>query len=98
MSERIGKKISIVGFCWGCWEIWWIWKVLSNAKSGAGYSDSTVEVEDDEVGIVIELKCAENTRFDAVCRKALKQISDRQYEEALVDDGMKTIYRYGIAC
>lgn len=36
--------------------------------------------------------------FDIRCQEALKQIRDRNYEEILVDDGMKTIYRYGIAC
>ena len=74
------------------------WKVKSNAESGDGYSDIIVEVEDDEIGIVIELKYAENARFDAACEKALKQIRDNHYEEALTDDGMKTIYRYGMAC
>lgn len=29
---------------------------------------------------------------------AMRQIRDRHYEEILVRDGMKTIYRYGIAC
>lgn len=74
------------------------WKVKSNAESGDGYSNIIVEVEDDEIGIVIELKYAENARFDAACEKALKQIRDNHYEEALTDDGMKTIYRYGMAC
>lgn len=74
------------------------WKVRSNAESGDGYSDITVEVEEGEIGIVIEVKYAENARFDAACKKALKQIRDNRYEDMLVDDGMKTIYRYGIAC
>lgn len=74
------------------------WKVRSNAESGDDYSDITVEVEEGEIGIVIEVKYAENARFDAACKKALKQIRDNRYEDMLVDDGMKTIYRYGIAC
>ena len=74
------------------------WKVKSNAESGDGYSDISVEIEDKDIGIVIELKYAENAAFDNACKEALKQIHDRNYEEALVDDGMKTIYRYGIAC
>lgn len=74
------------------------WKVRSNTESGDGYSDISVEVEDKEIGIIIELKYAENAAFDIACKKALKQIHDRNYEDALVDDGMKTIYRYGIAC
>ena len=74
------------------------WSVMSNAESGEGYSDIIVEVEDEEIGIVIELKYAENADFDAGCRKALQQMKDRNYEEILIDDGMRTIYRYGIAC
>lgn len=74
------------------------WKVRSNAESGEGFSDILVEIEDLEIGIVIELKYAENAAFDAGCREALRQIREKNYEEALVDDGMKTIYRYGIAC
>lgn len=74
------------------------WKVRSNAESGEGFSDILVEIEDLEIGIVIELKYAENAAFDAGCRETLRQIREKNYEEALVDDGMKTIYRYGIAC
>ena len=73
------------------------WKVKSNAESGDGYSDISVEVEDRDIGIVIELKYAENAAFENACKEALEQIHDRNYEELLVDDGMKTIYRYGIA-
>ena len=74
------------------------WKVKSNAESGDGYSDISVEVEDRDIGIVIELKYVENAAFENACKEALEQIHDRNYEELLVDDGMKTIYRYGIAC
>ncbi len=74
------------------------WEVKSNAESGEGYSDISVEVEDKEIGIIIELKYAENAKFDAGCQEALQQIKDRNYEEVLINDGMKTIYRYGIAC
>ncbi len=74
------------------------WKARSDAESGDGYSDISVKVEDKEIGIVIELKYAENAAFDSACEEALKQIYDNNYEEALIDDGMTTIYRYGIAC
>ncbi|MDE7476940.1 MAG: PD-(D/E)XK nuclease domain-containing protein [Lachnospiraceae bacterium] len=45
-----------------------------------------------------QLKYAENAAFENACQDAIKQLKDRHYEEALLDDGMKTIYRYGIAC
>ncbi|MDE7417884.1 MAG: PD-(D/E)XK nuclease domain-containing protein [Lachnospiraceae bacterium] len=73
------------------------WTVKSNAEAGDGYSDISVEIEDQEIGFIIELKYAENAAFDDGCREALRQIKDRNYEEKLIDDGMKTIYRYGIA-
>ena len=65
------------------------WDIQSNAESGEGYSDITVEIESRGTGIVIELKYAENAAFDAACREALQQIRDRNYEE---------VRRYGIAC
>lgn len=74
------------------------WTVRSNAESGEGYSDISVEITDREIGIVIEIKYAENARLEEACQEALQQIQDRNYEERLVNDGMKTIYRYGIAC
>lgn len=74
------------------------WKVKSNAESGEGYSDISVEVEDREIGIMIEIKYAEKSAFDGACREALKQINDKNYEEMLIDDGMTTIRKYGIAC
>ncbi len=74
------------------------WDVQSNAESGDGYSDISIEIEDKGIGIVIELKYAEKAAFDTGCREALKQIKDRNYEEKLIDDGMTTIRKYGIAC
>lgn len=74
------------------------WEVLSNAESGDGYSDIIMKNEDRGIGIVIELKYAENADFDAACQEALHQIMDRDYEEILVHDGLRTIRRYGIAC
>ncbi len=74
------------------------WIVQSNVESGEGYCDIRVEVQEKEIGIIIELKYAENANFDLACQEALMQIQDKNYEEALIDDGIKTIYRYGIAC
>lgn len=69
------------------------WDVQSNVESGDGYSDVSIEIEDQETDIVIELKYAENVSFNTACREALKQINDQ-----LIDDGMITIRKYGIAC
>ena len=59
------------------------WNVRSNAESGDGYSDISIEIEDQETGIVIELKYAENASFDTACREArdewevLKEVSQQ---------------------
>lgn len=74
------------------------WNVKSNAESGEGYCDISVEVEDKGIGILIELKYAEKAAFDKGCKEALKQIIDRNYEETFSDNGMATIRKYGIAC
>lgn len=74
------------------------WAVRSNAESGAGYSDITVKIESREIGIIIELKYAEDASFDTACEKAMRQIREKNYEEVFLREGMKTIYRYGIAC
>ena len=74
------------------------WRVKSNADAGEGYSDISIEIYDSDIGIVIELKYAENASFDDACQEALKQIEEKNYAETLLDDGMKTIYKYGIAC
>ena len=55
-------------------------------------------MESEKIGIVIELKYAEDAGFDKACREALQQIQEKNYEDVLVEDGMETIYRYGIAC
>ena len=52
------------------------WSVSSNAETGEGYSDILIEIEDAMVGIVIELKYAENGTFEEGCRKALQQIEN----------------------
>ena len=74
------------------------WGISSNAESGEGYSDILVEIEDARTGIIIEVKYAENGKLEEGCRKALKQIEDNRYEETLLEDGMQTVIKYGIAC
>ena len=73
------------------------WDVSSNAESGTGYSDILVETED-EAGIVIEIKYAENGDFERACKEALRQIEEKGYEERLVEYGAEKIIKYGIAC
>ena len=74
------------------------WIVRSNRKSGEGYSDILIETDDTATGIVIEMKYAEDGNLQKAAEKALKQIESKQYEEALYDEGIEQILRYGIAC
>ena len=74
------------------------WLVKSNAESGEGYSDISVEIKNEKIGIVIELKYAENGAFDAACNEALNQIAEKKYTNYLHEEGMETIYRYAVAC
>lgn len=74
------------------------WSVSSNTETGEGYSDILVEIDDKELGIIIEVKYAENADFEAGCRKAMEQIEENCYEEKLVDAGMQRIFKFGIAC
>ena len=74
------------------------WIVTSNTESGDGYSDILVEAEDQGIGIVIEVKYAEEGKLDAACTEALEQISSLDYEDRLRQDGMDTVVRFGIAC
>ena len=74
------------------------WDVSSNAETGEGYSDILVEIENEKVGIVIEVKYAENNAMEAACNAALKQIECKKYEQKLLMDGAKKVFKYGIAC
>ena len=74
------------------------WDISSNAESGNGFSDILVEIEDRNIGIVIEVKYPDSSDLDAGCRQALKQIEETEYTARLEEDGMETIIQYGIAC
>ena len=74
------------------------WVVTSNVESGDGYSDILVELEDEGVGIVIEVKYAKNGNLEAGCREALEQIERMKYCDTLLEDGMEQVLKYGIAC
>ena len=70
----------------------------SNAESAAGYMDILLEIPSTKVGCVIEVKYAENGRYDQSCAQAMKQIAEGEYTQPLKQDGMHTIHQYGIAC
>ena len=72
------------------------WLVKSNAETGEGYSDIFIQTPE-RVGIVIELKYADDGNLEKACREALKQIEEKKYAQGLKRRSMKKIIRYGIA-
>lgn len=74
------------------------WIISSNMESGDGYSDIVIEIEKEELGIILEVKYAENGHFETACREALDQIENMRYDEKLQDEGIEKILKYGIAC
>ena len=74
------------------------WIVNSNKEAGDGFSDIIVRVDDDDVGMIIEVKYAEADKMEAECDKALQQIETKNYAEDLRIDGVKTILQYAVAC
>ena len=74
------------------------WLVKSNAESGIGYSDILIEIRKNRIGIVIEMKYAQDGNLEAACQDALRQIEEKSYEARLKEDGMRNIIKYGIAC
>ena len=72
------------------------WLVKSNAETGEGYSDISVQTPE-RLGIVIEIKYANDGNLENACAEALKQIEEKKYAEGLKRRGMKKIIKYGIA-
>jgi hypothetical protein len=74
------------------------WLVMSNAESEEEYSDILVEVPESRIGVVIEMKYAEDDKLEGRCTEALTQINSKHYDAHLLADGMQTVVKYGIAC
>lgn len=75
------------------------WEVSSNRESGSGFSDILIEIDDSDIGIVIEVKYSDDEdQLEKDCKEALKQIKDRDYTQKLRDAGFHKILKYGIAC
>ena len=74
------------------------WYVTSNYETGDGYGDILIETEEDDLGIVIEVKYAHDGKLDEGAELALRQIVERRYDAALRERGIKQVLKYGIAC
>ena len=74
------------------------WYVTPNRESCDGFSDIMVRIDDEDVGIIIEVKYAENGKEEEMSRKALLQIHEKHYEKVLLDEDIHKVMKYGIAC
>lgn len=72
------------------------WLIQSNAETGEGYSDISIQTPD-RIGIVIELKYADDGNLEAACAEALKQIEIKKYAEGLRRRSLKKVLKYGLA-
>lgn len=81
-----GILLGLLGFkdSWGVW---------SNRESGNGYSVILVEIEEKDLGIVVELKYSEDSNLEAGCRQALRQIEEKNYTEELKALGLNHILK-----
>lgn len=86
-----GILLGILGFKEG-------WSVKSNQEAGEGFSDIMIRIDDADIGIVIEVKYAQEEKMTEECQKALKQIESRHYAEELEYEGIHRILKYGITC
>ena len=74
------------------------WRVSSNAETGRGRSDITVERRDRELGFVIVIKeVRTRAKLDEACAAAMKQAEDRDYAAVMLRYGVETVFTYGIA-
>ncbi len=71
--------------------------VKSNREAGIGRYDLMIEKKDRSVGIIIEIKIANNKEeMDNLASIALKQIEEKEYYKELELDGIKNIIKYSI--
>ena len=73
------------------------WEVTSNKETGEGFCDIFIESDQDDLGIIIELKYADDKNLEKACQQALAQIETKNYGEAFRDMGIGKILKFGIA-
>lgn len=74
------------------------WGISSNREAGDGYADIVAEPDSGDTGIIIEVKYADDGNLEHACKEALEQMENRRYDEALYDEGITHVLKYGIAC
>ncbi len=97
-AKKSMKENFYHGLLLGLLQVEESWIVKSNAESGIGYTDIQIERPSEKTGCVIEMKYAQEGRFDAACKEAMIQIENDGYTDVFHKKGMRTIHVYGIAC
>ena len=57
-----------------------------------------IKIDDSDTGIIIEVKYSETNDLEMDCKKALRQVDETGYSEALHQEDVHKILKYGIAC
>ena len=98
-NARSGEKENLYhGILLGILKSYPDWAVKSNRESGDGFPDILLKPKNPDAGIIIELKYAHTMNdLEKACERALGQIRDRRYDEALREDGRDDVLAYGIA-
>lgn len=96
--QKIYKENFYHGLLLGILSFKGGWMVHSNRESGNGFSDIMIRIDDSDTGIIIEVKYDEKGDLEAECKKALRQIDATGYTEALHQEDVTRILKYGIAC
>ncbi len=73
------------------------WATKSNRESGDGRLDIVTYPEDLEEAVIFEFKYAQNGKLEQDAENALKQISQRKYDEYFIPWYPKRMVHYGIA-
>jgi len=72
------------------------WLIRSNVELGEGYSDILI-CTPDRIGVIIEIKYADDGNLERGCAEALAQIEDRKYAADLERRRLRKVLRYGMA-
>ncbi len=70
----------------------------SNYENGLGRSDIVIKDRKNRRAVVIETKITDSeNKLDLACKKALRQIAEKQYAIAIEKAGYKQVISLGIA-
>ncbi len=99
ISYHDGYENYYHGFLVGLLQYSEQYLIESNRESGTGRSDIFIkDTLNHEIAVVIEAKAADTEApLEQECRKALKQIEEKQYANGLLNEGYPKIVKYGIA-